>query len=205
MSRFKPLKDAVRQWLQDPAWSASAPLPSTTLFADADPVSLVNPLIACLPLGGEMTDRAAFALGHIMKKLYSQSPEAAKNVVRRFMWHMNEESGNIGWGIPEAFGQTLAQCPPLADTYRKILFYYVYDAPEDKSTVFCDHAPLRTSCYKAIGILLEARPDFAGEAMPILRIAARDEKDEACRESAKQLVRTHMLGRMPAAASAPTA
>ena len=58
---------------------------------------------------------------------------------------------------------------------------------------------------KAIGILLEARPDFAGEAMPILRIAARDEKDEACRESAQQLVRTHMLGRMPAAASAPTA
>ena len=202
MSRFKLLKDAVRQWLQDPDWSASVPLPPTAPFADADPVSLINPLFSCLPLGGEVTDRAAFALGLVMKKLYAVSQESAKNIVRRFMWHMNEESGNIGWGIPEAFGHTLAQCPPLADTYRKIIFYYVYDAPEDKSTVFCDHAPLRVSCYKGIGILLEARPDFADEALPLLRLAARDEKDEACREAARQLVRRFMLGRMPAADAA---
>ena len=201
MSRFKLLKNAVRQWLQDPSWSESAPLPPSPLFSDADPISLINPLFSCLPVGGEVTDRAAFAIGLVMKKLYPLSPESAKNIVRRFMWHMNEESGNIGWGIPEAFGQTLAQCPSLADTYRKILFHYVYDAPEDQSTVFCDHAPLRISCYKAIGILLDARPDFAGEAMPILRIAVRDEKDKACREAAQQLVRRYILAPMPAGAS----
>ena len=144
-----------------------------------------------------MTDRAAYALGTVMALLYADSPEAAKNVVRRFMWHMNEESGNIGWGIPEAFGQTLAQCRPLADIYRKVLFFYVYDAPEDKSTVFCDHAPLRISCYKAIGILLAVRSDFIQEAMPILRMAAMSEKDDECRLAAQELVRRHLLTSMP--------
>ena len=141
----------------------------------------------------DLTDRHRNALGGVMARVYRDSPENAKNIVRRFMWHMNEESGNIGWGIPEAFAQTLAQCPELAKIYRQILFYYIYDAPEEKSTVFCDHAPLRLSCYKAIDILLSARPDLAGEAMPLLRIASTHEKDRPCRDAASALVRKFML------------
>ena len=109
------------------------------------------------------------------------------------MWHMNEESGNIGWGIPEAFAETLAQVPPLADTFRRVLLHYIYDAPEEKSTGFCDHAPLRISCYHAIARLLEARPEFVAEAMPLLRLSAQNETDEACRDAARALVRKYML------------
>ena len=197
MPRFIQLKNSIRSWLRKTDWTMDKPLPDTPEFSEASPMSLINPLFACLPEGGVMTDRAAYALGTVMALLYADSPEAAKNVVRRFMWHMNEESGNIGWGIPEAFGQTLAQCRPLADIYRKVLFFYVYDAPEDKSTVFCDHAPLRISCYKAIGILLAVRSDFIQEAMPILRMAAMSEKDDECRLAAQELVRRHLLTSMP--------
>ncbi len=193
MARFRSLKNYIRLWLAHPSWSKEQPLPDIPEVTEANPLSLVNPLFACLTEGGETADRAAYAMGSVMKKVYSISPESAKNIVRRFMWHMNEESGNIGWGIPEAFGQTLAQCPELAKTYRQMLFYYIYDAPEEKSTVFCDHAPLRLSCYKAIGILLDARPDLANEAMPLLRLAATHEKDIPCRNAASALVRRFML------------
>ena len=193
MPRFRSLKHFIRLWLAHPSWSKEQPLPDIPEITEAAPLSLVNPLFACLTEGGETADRAAYALGGVMARVYRDSPENAKNIVRRFMWHMNEESGNIGWGIPEAFAQTLAQCPELAKTYRQILFYYIYDAPEEKSTVFCDHAPLRLSCYKAIDILLSARPDLAGEAMPLLRIASTHEKDRPCRDAASALVRKFML------------
>ena len=147
----------------------------------------------CLTEGGTTAERAAFAMGGVMADLYKVSPEDAKNIVRRFMWHMNEESGNIGWGIPEAFAETLAQVPPLADTFRRVLLHYIYDAPEEKSTGFCDHAPLRISCYHAIARLLEARPEFVAEAMPLLRLSAQNETDEACRDAARALVRKYML------------
>lgn len=191
MPHFRTLKALIRAWLAREDWTPANPLPPEC--SEIPPISIVQPLFACLPEGGEMTDRAAQTLGMQVAKVYSTSPEDAKNIIRRFMWHMNEESGNIGWGIPEAFGETLAQCPPLADAFRRVLLHYVYDAPEDKSTAFCDYAPLRISCYKAIARLLAARPEFAEEALPLLRSSAENETDHACREAACALVRTHML------------
>ena len=191
MPRFRSLKQTLRTWFRDARWSKKQPLPPECV--QAPPLSLANALFACLTEGGTMAERAAFAMGGVMARVYADAPEDAKNIVRRFMWHMNEESGNIGWGIPEAFGETLAQVPPLADTFRRVLLHYIYDAPEEKSTGFCDHAPLRISCYHAIARLLEARPDFVHEALPLLRLSAQNETDETCRQAARELVRKYML------------
>jgi hypothetical protein len=193
MARFRSLKVLIRGWFRSDSWDRSQPLPPECSDEGVSTLSLVNPLFACLTEGGDTADRAAFALGGVMAKLYGESHEEAKNIVRRFMWHMNEESGNIGWGIPEAFGETLAQCPPLADTFKGVLLHYVYDAPEGRSTSFCDHAPLRLSCYKAIGRLLAARPDLVNGSLPILRHSAQNESDDACRDAARALVRKYML------------
>lgn len=193
MPRFRSLKVLVRAWFRSDEWTKERPLPPECHEEGVSTLSLVNPLFACLTEGGATADRAAYALGGVMAKLYEESHEEAKNIVRRFMWHMNEESGNIGWGIPEAFGETLAQCRPLAETFRRVLLHYVYDAPDGKSTSFCDHAPLRISCYKAIARLLEARPEYVNESMPVLRHSAEFETDEACRNAARALVRKYML------------
>jgi len=193
MPRFRSLKVLVRSWFRSSEWTKEHPLPPECSEEGVSTLSLVNPLFACLTEGGDMTDRAAYALGGVMARLYEESNEEAKNIVRRFMWHMNEESGNIGWGIPEAFGETLAQSAPLAEAFRRVLLHYVYDAPEGKSTSFCDHAPLRISCYKALARVLEARPQYVQEAMPVLRHSAEFETDEACRNAARALVRKYML------------
>ncbi len=193
MPRFRSLKKALRLRFCNDSWSEDRPLPEDCQEEGITDLAVANALFSCLPEGGLTAQRAAFAMGTVMAKVYAASPEDARNIVRRFMWHMNEESGNIGWGIPEAFGETLAKCPPLADTFRRVLLHYIYDAPEEKSTGFCDHAPLRLSCYTAIGTLLAARPDFREEALPLLRLSAQNETDEACRKAARALAQKYML------------
>lgn len=185
MPRFRALKSAIRPWLRSSAWTAAQPLPPD-LEGQASLAALVNPLFACLPEGGVTTERAAFALGRILSRLYERSPEDARNIVRRFLWHMNEESGNIGWGIPEAFGQTLAQSRPLADQYHTILFSYILNKEGDST--WCDHAPLRRSCYTAIDTVLSARPDLVPGALLPLRHAATADPDPACQAEAQRLV-----------------
>lgn len=184
MPRFRALKSAIRPWLRSAAWSPEHPLPPG--LEDATPLlSLVNPLVAILPEGGDTTERAALTLGRVLSRLYEQSPEEAKNVVRRFLWHMNEESGNIGWGIPDAFGQTLAQSRPLADLYHKVLFSYILNKEGDST--WCDYAPLRRSCYRAVDTLLRTRSDLIPAALPTLRSAANTDPDPACRSLARVL------------------
>lgn len=184
MPRFRALKSAIRPWLRSSAWTSEQPLPPG-LESETPLASLVNPLFATLPEGRPVTERAAFALGRVLGRLYEQSPEEARNVVRRFLWHMNEESGNIGWGIPEAFGQTLAQSRPLADLYHRVLFSYILNKEGDSA--WCDHAPLRRSCYAAVDTVLSARPDLIRAALPVLRSAASADPDPSCRVLAAEL------------------
>lgn len=176
--RFRTLKSAVRSRLQAPDWPAFA------RELDAYPArELVGPLFACLPLGGEATDRAAAALGRAVSRLADEHIEEARNVIRRLMWHMNEESGNIGWGIPEAFGEVLAQNRRLADEFHSILFSYITNTGKEDN--FCDNAVLRRSCYRAAERLALARPDLAPQARGPFQGGLRDE-DPACREAARE-------------------
>ena len=178
MARFRSLKVLIRGWFRSENWDRAQPLPPECADEGVSALSLVNPLFACLTEGGEMADRAAFALGGVMAKLYAESHEEAKNIVRRFMWHMNEESGNIGWGIPEAFGEVLAACPRAAKEFHRVLISYVIDLGRDDN--FCDHGPLRRSCFWAIGRLAQARQELAVIARPWLLKGLEDE-DVPCR------------------------
>lgn len=181
--RFRAVKALLRPWFAREDWHKDHPLPPEV--HDTTLIALVNPLFACLPEGGATTDRAAFTLGEILTKININSPDEAKNIVRRFIWHMNEESGNIGWGIPEAFGETLAQSSELCDAFHRVLFSYILDKPGDST--YCDYAPLRRSCYRAIGIVLIARPEFSVLLHPLLRDCAKHDPDEECRRLAASL------------------
>ena len=62
---------------------------------------------------------------------------------------MSEESGNIGWGIPEAFAECLAASPELAKTYHKILISYIVDLGFDDN--YCDNDQLRVHATGQLG------------------------------------------------------
>lgn len=141
-------------------------------------MAATGPLFALLPQEPELMHRAARALGLLIAKIYEDNPEAARNLIRRFMWHMNEESGNIGWGIPDAFAEALAASPELAKTYSRILNSYIYDLGFDDN--FCDQDILRRDCYWAIGRLAETEPQLADPARPWL-VKGLNDPDPICR------------------------
>ncbi len=176
--RFRALKTTIRTRLNDPDWNVFAE------ELDEIPArELIGPLFACLPLGGEATDRAAAALGKAVSRLADEHIEDARNVVRRLMWHMNEESGNIGWGIPEAFAEVLAQNRRLGDEFHAILFSYITNTGKEDN--FCDNAPLRRTCFRAAERLALARPDLAPKVRGSFQAGLRDE-DAVCRELARE-------------------
>lgn len=149
----------------------------------AQGMAAVGPLFALLPRPEPLRGRAAHALGLTVAKLYESSPENARIVIRRLMWHMNEESGNIGWGIPEAFGESLAACPGLAKEYHRVLISYIASLGGEDN--FCDHAILRADCYRGIGIMLKGQPQYANVARPWLAKGLEQDEDQNCREQAR--------------------
>lgn len=176
MARMRLAKQELKAHLQSSQWRdhlddmAAGGLPA------------VGPLFSFLLLEPLLMHRAAVVLGALIARLVEQAPdrslEPARNIVRRFIWHMNEESGNIGWGIPESFAESLAASPLLAREFHRVLVSYVIDLGQDDN--YCDHDILRRSCYWAVGRLAQAWPELAVGARPHLRKGLED-KDIICR------------------------
>ncbi|MEW5774510.1 MAG: DVU0298 family protein [Thermodesulfobacteriota bacterium] len=134
-----------------------------------DPHAATGPLFAALLHPDLLTRwRAVTALGATTAALADRDLEDARTVMRRFMWHMNEESGNIGWGIPEAMGETMARHPGLAREYGRILCSYVRDFEGVADSTWIDHPPLRAGAWWGIARLAETRPEIARAAVPDL-------------------------------------
>lgn len=135
-------------------------------------------LFSLLSREPELMHRAARALGKTVARIWKVNPEVARDIVRRFMWHMNEESGNIGWGIPAAFAETMVACPDLAKSFGQILNTYIMDLGFDDN--YCDHDALRRTCYWAIGRMAQADAQLALKAKPWL-VKGLDDRDSICR------------------------
>ena len=86
---------------------------------------VVNALFSFLYSQNEIIKwRAATFMGLFVQDLAEEDMESARNVVRRLMWNLNDESGGIGWGSPEAMGEILTCHEGLAREYAPILLSY---------------------------------------------------------------------------------
>ena len=152
--------------------------PALAAIAAIAPAVRLGPLFSLLldrdPLTGW---RAVTAFGAAMAELAATRQEDAREVWRNLMWRVNEESGNIAWGIPQCMGETLARVPALATDYHRILISYVQDL--DGDCTFIDHAPLRRGSWWAIGRLAQAAPQLATHALAELSAAVSDCDGEA--------------------------
>ena len=90
------------------------------------PTKAINPLIGALCSNNQTVRwHAITALGPVMSDLADKNMEAARIVMRRFMWSLNDESGGIGWGAPEAMAEIMTQHQKLADEYGHMLVAYM--------------------------------------------------------------------------------
>lgn len=90
------------------------------------PRKLVSPLIGAFCHREEKVRwRAILALGPTVARIAREDLEAARVVIRRLMWMLNEESGGMAWGAPEAMAECLYHHPVLAEEYTDILVSYL--------------------------------------------------------------------------------
>jgi hypothetical protein len=126
---------------------------------------VVNPLFLGLcSIDQTVKWQAVTAMGLVVSRLGEQDMESARVIMRRFMWNLNEESGGIGWGCPEAMGETMARNSTLADEYWCILLSYIQPGGN-----FLEHEALQQGVLWALGRLARARPELLQNAPESLR------------------------------------
>jgi hypothetical protein len=125
---------------------------------------VVNPLFSFLySLEEPIKWRAVSAMGAVIAAAAGDDMESARVVMRRFIWNLNDESGGIGWGSPEAMGEAMALSQALADQYACILVSYIN--PEGN---YLEHEDLQPGALWGVGRLAHARPEHAQEAVCFL-------------------------------------
>jgi len=125
---------------------------------------VVNPLVQLLNSTEEHIKwRAVTALGVVVSKLAEKDMGSAREVVRRFMWNLNSESGGIGWGSAEAMGEIMACHAQLANEYASILLSYI-----DTGENFIENENLQKGVLWALGRLAQIRPHLLEEGAPLL-------------------------------------
>jgi hypothetical protein len=163
MSRTGPggfeLKRLLRSVLTSPDFE------ETLKALDIPPERLVSPLLCFLYETDEMVRwRAVRGLGITVSALAEKDLESARIIMRRFIWSLNDESGGIGWGAPEAMGEIMAENGALAGEYYRILVSYI-----DENGNLLGNDALERGVMWAIGRLAQKRPELFREAIrPIL-------------------------------------
>ncbi len=89
------------------------------------------------------------AMGALGSRMGQKNMEKARIVMRRIMWNLNDESGGIGWGSPEAMGEILGLSPELAREFNSILFSYL-----DPDGNYLEHEMLQRGILWGIGTYL---------------------------------------------------
>ena len=116
----------------------------------------INPLFSFLCSPDELLKwRAVTAMGEVVDRLADMEMESARVIMRRYMWQLNDESGGIGWGCPEAMGEIMARNENLADEFWCILISYIQ--PDGN---YLEHEALQRGVLWGLGRLAHARPQL---------------------------------------------
>ena len=93
--------------------------------------------------------------GQVMDAIARTDMEGARVIMRRILWNLNEESGGIGWGMPEATGEILARNDNLAREFAPVLISYI--RPDGN---FLEFGLLQRGVLWGIGRLAEVQPQL---------------------------------------------
>ncbi len=126
---------------------------------------LVNALFSFLcSADNTIKNRTVKAFGEVVSQLAENNLESARNIMRRLMLSVTEESGGIGWGAPEAMGEIMARSKKLAEEYHKILISYTPGGGN-----YLDFEDLQKDVIAGLKRLSRIRPDLVEEVDHLLK------------------------------------
>ena len=169
MSRFRRTKKDIRAILLASDWQDR--LVELEQWA---PGIIIPPLFSLrLDKDEAVRWRAVTAFGLTADRMAKTNMEKARVLMRTCMWHMNEESGNLGWGVPHFMGEAMAKNSRIAKEFHKILVSYVFcDSKCDGN--FLDHPELRRDVFWGLGRLAEQRPELVAHGERFLLVALEE-------------------------------
>ncbi|MFO7932280.1 MAG: DVU0298 family protein [Thermodesulfobacteriota bacterium] len=157
MPGYRALKQEVRRLL-----SADDRRRALSEISVYRPRRIINALIACFYDSDELLRwRAVAAAGEVAAGLAESDRESARVIMRRLMWMLNDESGGIGWGSPEAMGEITASSPAMASEYANILCSFV-----NPGCNFIEHPGLQKGVLWGLGRLSQADPQRVRVVVP---------------------------------------
>jgi hypothetical protein len=143
------------------------------------PKKVVSPLFSFFNHREELVRwRSVSAMGRVVAGMADRHLEDSRVVMRRLMWSLNDESGGIGWGAPEAMGDIMARHEQLAQEFHRILISYI--RPDGN---FIEYALLQRGVLWGVGRLAQIRPILMGDAHELL-LPYTDVDDATCRGTA---------------------
>ncbi len=106
--------------------------------------------------------RAVSCMGHGVARLAGEDMEAARVVMRRFLWSLNDESGGIGWGAPESMAEAMCLHERLAQEYVHMLVSYMREDGEElcQDGNYLEHPLLQRGLLWGIARLSACRPQL---------------------------------------------
>lgn len=129
---------------------------------------------------GEETEkqRAVRALGALAADTSILDSRRATDLMRRFVWALNDESGAVPYGVPEAMGEVLAVRPDLQPAFLPILCALLTENDLRQT------GPIERGAIWAVGRVGPAAMRKAPEVVAALRDAASRHPDPQTREIA---------------------
>ena len=112
---------------------------------------------------------ALSALEQLAKEFASEYDEVYRNVIRRAVWAMADESGNVPWAAPEMMAVVIKAAPAQYKDFVKIMVHNGLDSP------MCHHGVLWAVGYLGKEYYAEIEP-FMPKLMKFL-----DSKDDELR------------------------
>lgn len=129
-----------------------------------DQKKLVNALFPFLcSTDRKIKENAIKAMGEAVSKIAKVDLESARIIMRRLMLNLNDESGGIGWGAPEAMGEIMARSEKLAKEYYKILISYTSGGGN-----YLDFDELQKDVIAGLKRLSRVHPDLVKEVEYLL-------------------------------------
>ena len=102
---------------------------------------------------------AIVAFRVLSKERATRTPEFFREVIRRHVWGMNDEGGNIDWSAPEIIAAIITGCPELFSDFIPIMYHAAVAEP-----TFHD------SLYRGLEMIAEVKPDEASRFLNMMGV-----------------------------------
>ncbi|MBC8491152.1 MAG: hypothetical protein H8D42_01170 [Candidatus Marinimicrobia bacterium] len=107
--------------------------------------------------------RAVEALGKVSAVIAETDPENVREIIRRYFWSMNDESGNQIINAPEVIAEILYNVPHLIGEFAEVF------------ASFISEEPFESGIHWGLARISEFKPNLPGNVIDRLEISLQDE------------------------------